>query len=191
MSNPWCVAGTRSWQVGKVCGAILALGVMMSAGVNDARAAGRPMTLEDFFQLKRASDVRIHPDGSRVAYTLAIPSLADNKSATAVYFQGPGGKPDQITTSGKRDRGARWSPDGKLMVFESARSGSNQLWLYTGQGEARQLTDIATGVGNPSGRGTARRSRLSRVCGRNTPPCPSPRATRKTSNGWTIRKRTR
>jgi len=149
MSNPWCVAGTRSWQVGKVFGAILALGVMMSAGVNDARAAGRPMTLEDFFQLKRASDVRIHPDGSRVAYTLATPSLADNKSATAVYFQGPGGKPDQITTSGKRDRGARWSPDGKLMVFESARSGSNQLWLYTGQGEARQLTDIATGVGNP------------------------------------------
>jgi YVTN family beta-propeller protein len=34
-------------------------------------------------------------------------------------------------------------------VFESGRSGSNQLWLLAGSGEARQLTDIAAGVANP------------------------------------------
>ena len=130
-------------------GAVLALGVMMTAATNGARAEGRPMTLDDFFQLKRASDVRIHPDGGKVAYSLSTPNLADNKSATTIFTQTVAGKSEQVTTSGKRDRGARWSPDGKLIVFESGRSGSNQLWLLAGSGEARQLTDIAAGVANP------------------------------------------
>src|SRR5262249_4921718 len=45
----------------------------------------------------------------------------------------------------KKDRHPRWSPDGRFLLFESNRSGANQLWVIdTTGGEARQLTTIAT-----------------------------------------------
>ena len=45
----------------------------------------------------------------------------------------------------KKDRHPRWSPDGKHILFESNRSGDNQLWVIDlGGGEARQLTTIST-----------------------------------------------
>jgi dipeptidyl aminopeptidase/acylaminoacyl peptidase len=58
---------------------------------------------------------------------------------------------------GKKDRHPRWSPDGKQILFESNRSGDNQLWLIAlDGGEARQLTTIATeastGIWSPDGK---------------------------------------
>ena len=135
----------KAWQTLVILGS----GAMMTAGMAGAQADGKPMTIDTFFQLRRASDVRIHPGGDRVVYTLSTPNLADNKSVATVISQTLNGRGDQLTTSNKRDKGARWSPDGTLLVFESGRSGSNQLWLLAGQGEARQLTDIATGASNP------------------------------------------
>jgi dipeptidyl aminopeptidase/acylaminoacyl peptidase len=50
-----------------------------------------------------------------------------------------------LTHAGKKDRHPRWSPDGKQILFESNRSGENQLWVIDiGGGEARQLTTLSS-----------------------------------------------
>ena len=51
------------------------------------------------------------------------------------------GEKTQVTASPWRDRGARYSPDGKYLCFISDESGDDELWLYTvATGEKRRLT---------------------------------------------------
>src|SRR5207253_2165279 len=55
------------------------------------------------------------------------------------------GVPKQITDSPKHDRHPRWSPDGKLIAFESNRNGSYQIYTISPEGgEAKQITSIST-----------------------------------------------
>ena len=56
-------------------------------------------------------------------------------------------RPEQLTRSDKGDRRPRWSPDGKLILFESSRSDGTQLWIISSVGgEPRQLTKLSTGA---------------------------------------------
>ncbi|MEI6685869.1 MAG: S9 family peptidase, partial [Planctomycetota bacterium] len=53
--------------------------------------------------------------------------------------------PKRLTSTDKKDRHPRWSPDGKRILFESSRSGETQLWTIDIRGgEARQITNLAT-----------------------------------------------
>jgi dipeptidyl aminopeptidase/acylaminoacyl peptidase len=112
-----------------------------------ATAAGRrPMKVEDLFRFQRISDPQISPDGKTVAYVVTAADLEKNKTASAIWLVGAaGGAPRQLTNTPHKDKHPRWSPDGKQILFESNRSGDNQLWVIdVGGGEARQLTTIAT-----------------------------------------------
>lgn len=116
--------------------------------IADAPAA-RPITVDDLLKFERLSDPQISPDGRHVAYVVTRPSLEKN-STTATIWLAPtdGGAPRQLTTTTKHDRHPRWSPDGKQILFESDRGGSQQLWVIdVSGGEARQLTTIATEAG--------------------------------------------
>jgi Tol biopolymer transport system component len=119
--------------------------------IPSAHAGGkRPMTIEDLFRFKRLADPQISPDGSQVAYTVTTVDLAGNRTRTNIWIApAAGGAPRALTSSTKHDRHPRWSPDGKQILFESDRSGENQLWVIDlGGGEARQLTTLATEAGN-------------------------------------------
>lgn len=112
-----------------------------------AGAGGRkPMNLDDFFKLERISDARVSPDGKHVAYVAAVPNLKENKTTASIWIaEIATGKTMSLTRSAKRDRRPRWSPDGKLILFESSRGGDNQLWVIpVSGGEARQVTTIGT-----------------------------------------------
>jgi dipeptidyl aminopeptidase/acylaminoacyl peptidase len=113
----------------------------------------RPMKVEDLFAFRRVNDPRVSPDGKLVVYVVTAVDLAANKSAAALWLAPADGKgePRQLTNPGpgKKDRHPRWSPDGKLILFESTRSGDQQLWVIDpAGGEARQLTTISTEAGN-------------------------------------------
>jgi dipeptidyl aminopeptidase/acylaminoacyl peptidase len=117
------------------------------------------MVIEDLFRFRRVADPQISPDGKQVVYTLTIVDLSANKTTTNLWLAPADGtgKPRQLTTTEKHDRHPRWSPDGQRLLFESDRSGENQLWIIDlSGGEARQLTTIASEAGNaiwsPDGR---------------------------------------
>src|SRR5215831_15051098 len=114
--------------------------------------AKRAMTVEDMFKFKRVSDPQISPDGKHVVYVVGVPDLEKNSIPASLWIAATDGKtePRQLTNAaGKKDRHPRWSPDGKSILFESNRSGSNQLWIIgLNGGEARQLTDISTDASN-------------------------------------------
>jgi dipeptidyl aminopeptidase/acylaminoacyl peptidase len=115
-------------------------------------AAQRPMAVADLFQFKRVADPQVSPDGKLVAYQVTTVDLEGNKSSTALWVAAADGKtpPKQLTNpNGKRDAHPRWSPDGKKILFESNRSGSQQLWVIgIDGGEAAKVTDVSTGAGN-------------------------------------------
>src|SRR5262245_16765551 len=125
--------------------------VLFPAAIMADQPSKRPMTVEDLFKFKRVADPQISPDGQWVVYTLTTMDVAGNKSTTNLWLAATDGKtpPRQLTTSEKKDRHPRWSPDGKHILFESTRSGDSQLWVIAlDGGEARQLTTVATEANN-------------------------------------------
>jgi dipeptidyl aminopeptidase/acylaminoacyl peptidase len=90
----------------------------------------RPMTFEDMMAMKRLGETAVSPDGQWLAYSVSIESLETNKSTSQWYLQKiSGGEPIQLTSLKPGDSGLQFSADGKQILFESARSGSTQIWL--------------------------------------------------------------
>ena len=53
-------------------GAVLALGVMMTAATNGARAEGRPMTRDDFFQNTKGHRISLRTDFMSMLCLLSV-----------------------------------------------------------------------------------------------------------------------
>ncbi|MBJ7344255.1 MAG: S9 family peptidase [Gemmataceae bacterium] len=109
--------------------------------------AARPMQVDDLFKFLRVSDAQISPDGFWIAYVVTKVDLDANKSSSNLWLADVAGKnpPKRLTSTDKKDRHPRWSPDGKRILFESSRSGETQLWTIDIRGgEARQITNLAT-----------------------------------------------
>src|SRR5262249_49417444 len=110
----------------------------------------RPMTVDDLFKFQRISDPQISPDGKTVAYIVTTVDLPGNKTSSSIWLVSTlNGKSHPLTNTTKKDSHPRWSPDGKRILFESNRSGDNQLWVIdVNGGEAQQLTTISSEAGN-------------------------------------------
>src|SRR3954452_59635 len=108
-----------------------------------AQGEKRQLQVDALFKFKRVSDPQISPDGKWVVYTVAtVDDVATNKISSTLWLASTDGKTRrQLTNTTKKDRQARWSPDGKSILFVSTRSGNSQLWIIDG-GEARQLTKV-------------------------------------------------
>ena len=106
----------------------------------------RPLQLEDMFTIQRVSDPQLSPDGKTVAYVVGVVDKAANKTNTDIWLvPAAGGPAKQLTNSPKADRHPRWSPDGKTILFESARNGSLQIFsIDVATGDTKQLTTISS-----------------------------------------------
>ncbi len=65
--------------------------------------------------------------------------------------RGKGGEPVRVTATTARDKFSQFSPDGKRIVFQSGRSGVDEIWVCDADGtNAVQLTNFGRGIsGSP------------------------------------------
>jgi Tol biopolymer transport system component/DNA-binding winged helix-turn-helix (wHTH) protein len=95
-----------------------------------------------------AADVVISPNGRRLAYNRRsyLGSLWRLPIET-----GKAGSPVRVTATTARDKFSHLSPDGKRIVFQSSRSGVDEIWVCDTDGaNAVQLTTFGRGMsGSP------------------------------------------
>ncbi len=133
----------------------------------------RPLTVQDMWKMARVSDPQVSPDGRHVAFAVTYYSMKKNKGWSRIYVD----RVDEdvqatvfTNPQGAKDFHPRWSPDGKTIAFLSTRTGAPQIWtIPAAGGEARQVTDLPTGVGgfawSPDGKRFAFSSEVWPECG--------------------------
>ena len=114
-------------------------------------AAKRGFTIEDLYRVRGIEDLHVSPDGKTVLFTLRTDDLAKAKSTKHIWLMDADGKnARQFTFGEKGESSPAFSPDGKWVVFISAREGDDNLYVISASGgEARRLTNISTGVSGP------------------------------------------
>jgi dipeptidyl aminopeptidase/acylaminoacyl peptidase len=96
--------------------------------------AKRPMTFADMMQMRRLGDTDVSPDGKWLLYSVTDVDLAKNTRTPKLWIQpiatGTGAsEPKQVEGTQPGDGGARFSHDGKHLLFLSSRSGSQQVYV--------------------------------------------------------------
>ncbi|MEK8045179.1 S9 family peptidase [Ideonella margarita] len=106
------------------------------------------------WQMQRVGAANLSPDGAQAVCSVSTPSMADNKSRSALWLLSTlGGEPRQLTRCGDKDSQPQFSPRGDLVAFLAKREDggvkdeTTQLYLIAPDGgEARRAGVVATGV---------------------------------------------
>jgi Tol biopolymer transport system component len=109
-------------------------------------------TFEDMMALKRVGSPAISPDGKWVMFSAVDVNLEENKRTPHLWAVPLAGGPSHpLTNDPAGENEGRWSPDGKQILFVSARGGSQQVWAANFDsdsghlaGAPRQVTTIST-----------------------------------------------
>ncbi len=136
---------------------------LLFLGVILGEVVGQTWTPEQQLEVNAVRNVRVSPDGKWVAYIVEEAVMTDNRSeyVSQIWVASTDGRQRfQFTFGEKSATNPRWSPDGQWIAFTSARSGKNNLYRIRFRGgEAEQITDVKTGVGDfkwaPDGRSIA------------------------------------
>lgn len=102
-----------------------------------ATAQNDRFTAEDVFQLERAVDPRISPDGSRVGYVRTGFDIMTDRDRSSLWIVNVDGSDHRPLITGPNNYSSpRWSPDGSRLAYISAEGGRAQIflrWMDTGQ----------------------------------------------------------
>lgn len=113
----------------------------------------RALELRDLYSFRVPSDPQLSPDGTTLAFTIAAPDEGSDREDTSIWTAEVSGGSPRPLTWGTSDSQPRWSPDGKNLAFKSTREGESpapQIYLLPAEGgEARRLTDLPLGAGEP------------------------------------------
>lgn len=108
------------------------------------------LTTEDLYSMKRLSEMQVSPDGKWIIYTVATPSITDNKLTRDIWATSIDGKyTKQITEDEGNEMSPIFSPDGKQIAFLSNKSGAYQVFIQDfPMGKPKQVTNMDEGVSN-------------------------------------------
>ncbi len=117
-------------------------------------------------KIRTVAQVAISPDGTEVAYVLAVPRIPfqddDGPSWTELHVVRTDGQSRPYVTGAVNVAGVRWTPDGKGLAFLARRTGDATRSLYIvprDGGEARKVlahtTDLVSYEFSPDGKQVA------------------------------------
>ncbi len=148
-----------TWRSALLAAALLALFVLLPTaaagrGPDVARigqqthaATPKPLTPEMTLDRWSIGDLRLSPDGNRIAMVVSEPAKPAGQRRNIWVYDFPTRSLKQFTASAKSDTKPRWSPDGRMLAFLSNREGPSQIYLISPDGgEARPLTESKTGI---------------------------------------------
>lgn len=132
---------------------VLAIGVAILVSVSGTAEAAK-VTVDDLMKLRSIVDVRISPEGDRVAYVVSTPSLERNAHEAAIYVVATRGGDARRLAEGTRVFSPRvpapklrWSPDGARVSFLGFAGERSQVFAAPGSGgPAHPLTAAPEGV---------------------------------------------
>lgn len=146
-----------SWILCGLC-ALLFLPATIVAQTQSASVPSSVPSIKQALDMKSVSDPQISPDGRYVAYLVTHTDWDQNAFVRQIWISVVAtGERYQLTEGEKSSTDPRWSPDGKWLAFLSDRASSipdakkdmTQLYLISPSGgEARQITNVETGVRN-------------------------------------------
>ena len=130
----------------------------------------RPFDVDDLVRLDRVSDPQLNADGTRLVYALRQTDWDANKGVQSLWqlaLDQKNAQPRRLTAPGSSAMHPRFAGD--KLYFLSTRSGSAQVWLLDGPGEARPVTELPLDVGgfllSPDGKRIALAMEVYPECG--------------------------
>jgi len=104
----------------------------------------------DVFDLEYAADPQVSPNGASVVYVRNFKDIMTDKNRSNLWTIDANGKNHRpLTTGMENDRLPRWSPDGKKLLYVSAKEESSQLYLrWMDNGVEARLSNLSS---SPSG----------------------------------------
>ena len=133
----------------------LALALTVSAAaapVAQESTEPRPMTTDDALDMTSVSPQALSPDGEWVIYTKRALDWDENEYDSEVWIARTDGSETFRYLGEDGGSDFRFSPDGRYLTFkrssgEGRRRTSQLYWMRTSGGEATQLTEHATSIG--------------------------------------------
>ncbi len=136
----------------------------------DSKAAGRAVTHEDLWLMRRLGTPAPSPNGQWVIVAVSEPSYEEDADVSDLWLLAADGSglPRRLTASMGPEAGVTWSSDSGRIAFAAKRGDDdvNQIYVLsmTMPGEALKVTTLATGASNPKwspdGRSLAFESRV-------------------------------
>jgi dipeptidyl aminopeptidase/acylaminoacyl peptidase len=83
----------------------------------------RPLELPDYFRIESVSSPALSPDGDWIAFVRTYIIREDDRRQSEIWLSRADGSepPIRLTNPAHSSTGPRWSPDGKLLAFNSRR----------------------------------------------------------------------
>src|SRR3982751_2863350 len=117
--------------IARFAAAALMAAVCVATPTIHAQTARRPMTFDDFAAVRNVGDPQVSPDGKWILYSVRTTDVAANRRTTVTMLMSiSGGSPRQFPDAKTSATEARWSPDGRRVVYGA----NGQLWIADASG---------------------------------------------------------